>query len=80
MDSNRNNTIEMDNNKDNTEKPRSGPGIPDLPEDFDYEAYANEDVEIVTVTLMQCGKPHVIKYEVAENANGERRIVRKDSK
>ncbi|RMJ07805.1 hypothetical protein CDV36_012608 [Fusarium kuroshium] len=70
----------MNNKTDNTEKPRSGPGIPDLPDDFDYEAYANEDVEIVTVTLMKRGKPCVIEYEVAENAKRERRIIRKDSK
>ncbi|RSL62720.1 hypothetical protein CEP53_004695 [Fusarium sp. AF-6] len=63
-----------------TEKPRSGPGIPNLPDDFDYEGYANENVEIVTVTLMKRGQPCVIEYEVAKNANGSKRIIRKDSK
>lgn len=65
---------------DNTEQPRSGPGIPDLPADFDYAKYAEEKVDIITVTLVECGKPRVIEYTIAETVNGGKRVIRKDTK
>ncbi|KAJ4142038.1 hypothetical protein NW754_014828 [Fusarium falciforme] len=67
-------------NKDSTQQPRSGPGIPDLPADFDYEAYAKEKVEIITVTLVDCGRPCVVEYGVVKGRDGVKRAVRKDSK
>lgn len=67
-------------NKDSTQQPCSGPGIPDFPADFDYEAYAKENVEIITVTLIDCGKPCVVEYGVIEGGNGEKRTFRKTSK
>ncbi|KAJ4318657.1 hypothetical protein N0V84_006745 [Fusarium piperis] len=65
---------------DNTQQPRSGPGIPDLPADFDYDKYAQEKVEIITVTMVECGKPRVVEYTVAETKNGEKCVIRKDTK